>query len=191
MADQTLSQLTQTKDSTANPKEHCDITAAEDAKDRGGNAGRQPASTGQPARSASSHLPNTSGSGPQAFDLIGLSELRALLKPKFCFLDREGADLVPGDQSWKLFGQVIENPGTKERVALAHDQEVLMPAHSRFLLGDVEQFSRLVPGVVLPNFLLEIETNMLLHPTQWMLLCTLVAACCYEKGAATSLLSIL
>lgn len=74
----------------------------------------------------------------EQWSLPALSELRAVLHPKFRYQDAESSS--------NLFNEVIENNSSHDRRAWAHETEVLIPARSRFLLADMSNFYLLMHG---------------------------------------------
>lgn len=77
--------------------------------------------------------------GADSFDLVALSELRHVLKPK---LQYDSCAAQPLD----LFNTMIENADNVERLATAFTARVLIPRHSRFLISDVNRMQPLVAG---------------------------------------------
>ena len=74
------------------------------------------------------------------FDLLALSELRNVVKPKFQYYDN--GTVVD------LFDNPIENTDAAERIASAFNTAVLIPRRSRFLISDVTRLSPLLAGTL-------------------------------------------
>lgn len=87
----------------------------------------------------------------QGFDLLSLAELKHVVKPRFQYVDGEDPDLSAW--STRLYDAVIGNDEEIERLAMAHETEVLVPRHARFMLSDITRLQPLMQGVLIfPSF---------------------------------------
>ena len=89
----------------------------------------------QPSPACRSEQPDAAA---QAFDLLALSELRKVLKPKFQY-HNSGKEV-------DLFETLLENTDEAERLATAFTTPVVIPARSRFLISDITRLQPLLAG---------------------------------------------
>lgn len=73
-------------------------------------------------------------------DLLALAKMAGIIKPKFTF---EGGPA----QASNLFNCCIKNKSADEREGMAHENNVLIPGHSSFLIADISNFKLLLKGV--------------------------------------------
>lgn len=72
-------------------------------------------------------------------DLLALLELQSLVKPKFSFY----GDAV---KPCNLFNCLISNTEPDERIAAAHESQVIVPGSCSFFISDMSKFRMLLKG---------------------------------------------
>ena len=75
----------------------------------------------------------------QDLDLLALLELQSLVKPKFSF----HGDAV---KACNLFNCLISNTEPDERIAAAHESQVIVPGSCSFFISDMSKFRMLLKG---------------------------------------------
>lgn len=80
------------------------------------------------------------------FDLLALHDLKYTLHPKFHFDD--ASDLRVQELALNLFDTMLSNQHEAERIAKAHETQVLIPAHAAFLMSDIKKLQPLLSGTV-------------------------------------------
>lgn len=99
-----------------------------------------PGPTAETAQKAPACNADASDAHVEYFDLLALSELRSVVKPKIQYHD-SGAVA-------NLFDTLIENTNDAERVASAFNKQVLIPSRCRFLISDVTRLQPLLAGIL-------------------------------------------
>ena len=88
----------------------------------------------------------------QQQDFAALAAMASTLRPKFQFWEVAG-DLQTvqlQEARHDLFNRLIRNCSDKEQIAQAHEQHVVIPANSCFMLADLANINRFLAGKFLP-----------------------------------------
>ena len=80
------------------------------------------------------------------FDLLALDDLKYTLHPKLQFDNT--SDASTQELALNLFDTMLSNQHEAERIATAHETQVLIPAHAAFLMSDIKKLQPLLSGTV-------------------------------------------